>query len=184
MQIGTENLNTLDELLSFAKSNYPILGIGTSRAVFNINDKYALKIAKSEKGLAQNKTEARLSNKSPLLAKIIKTHPKNFWILMEIAENATEEDFKRISKIDIDDLFEYLLIKTTEKEPTLPPDLQRLDNMQLPKELLDFALKYNLAINDLYDIENWGIVKRNNTPTLVIVDFGVDLSTWYEYYSI
>jgi hypothetical protein len=51
--------------------------------------------------------------------------------------------------------------------------------------LMELVFDYQMVIpGDLSRISSYGEVKRDGKPTVVLVDFGLTQSVWYEYYKI
>lgn len=62
-----EQLKTLNERNHFLQERFKLLGCGSSRAAYMIDDNVCLKVAISEAGLAQNQKEANTSFKNHLV---------------------------------------------------------------------------------------------------------------------
>src|SRR5882724_41780 len=96
-------LNTMEKLDSFsaqkefAEENFKHLSSGSSRLVYSYSDKIVIKLAKNEKGLAQNKAEANPKMKSKFLNKIL-DHAKDFsWIKTCLLEKIDAADFEKMT---------------------------------------------------------------------------------------
>lgn len=114
-----DSLKSLDDLLSYCLEHIgSVCDDGSSRTVFVLDDDTVLKIAKNEKGIAQNEAEINLyeSTKSPLLAEIKRYGANKTWIVSERAYTCVETDFERIIGIPWRNFWEH----PTEKSPRKP----------------------------------------------------------------
>ena len=164
------------------------VGIGSSRAVFQIDDAQVLKLALNQKGIAQNRVEASTKQmKSPLFPYILYTDNNNKWLVTEYVLPAQQDDFEHCLGMDKYDFF-YDII----------PDIKNLKyrggmsayedefayyhgDSEFYRLLAKYILDYDIPIGDIVRIENWGITKRNGQETLVILDPGWNKETMRLY---
>ncbi|MBE5961852.1 MAG: hypothetical protein E7256_10830 [Lachnospiraceae bacterium] len=139
------------------RGEYPTLGTGSGRIVYDLNNGYVAKVAKNEKGFAQNKVEYRIymSSENPLLAEIVYCTSDYKIVIMRKAKKIADFDF-------ILDYFEVDRIK----------DLAYVD------EVYDLIENYNLIFADFEKTTSWGIIK--NRPA--IVDYGFTRQVRLKYY--
>ena len=50
-------------------------------------------------------------------------------------------------------------------------------------ELVEIVVNHNLSMGDIDRISSWGIVNRNGSPNLVLVDYGLDDQVWKQHYA-
>lgn len=169
--------------IKYAKENLgKPLGSGTARTVFNIDGTKVLKLAKNQKGVAQNEAETTWYNNDyydNIIANVIDFDEVNYyWVEMELAYKAKKSDFKRLWNVNFDDFAMYLInrdnvhnnkSKIYNQDPKL---VYYLDNNDNVSTVVDFLLSTDMAVGDLNRISSWGIVKRPYGDTLVIIDFG------------
>lgn len=75
--------------IKYANSILPKLGKGSSRIVFALSGDKVLKIAKNEKGFAQNNAELELftsPDTKPVVARIYDAAQDNSWLISEIVK--------------------------------------------------------------------------------------------------
>lgn len=98
--------------LKFAKTNFPKLGKGSSRIVYDIGGA-ALKLPLNEAGIAQNAVESdpyRFSDESQLvLPKIFERGGADEFLIAQLAEKYNAKDFKKITGTSINALSSDLL---------------------------------------------------------------------------
>jgi hypothetical protein len=90
-----------EELLAYVK-RYQYIDQGSSRRVYFISPGKVLKVARSKKGIAQNKAEIdifkKVSNKE-YFTQIYDHDPSNLWILAESAREITQAEFSKLTGI-------------------------------------------------------------------------------------
>lgn len=98
----------IDYVIDVARLRY--LNEGSSRAVFVIDSKRVLKIAKNEKGFAQNEMELKVfqdASTAPVVTRILLNAPDFSWLVSEIVRPLTSEDeFQQLSGVP------FILVRT------------------------------------------------------------------------
>ncbi len=138
---------------------YPLLGAGSGRRVYDLQNGSALKVARNVRGYAQNQIEYIISemDDSELFAKVLYLSKDNHYLIMEKAEPI--HDFALVRS--------YFKVSNNH-------DLFRLNNLShIPQ-------KYNLIASDLCRPANWGLL--HGRP--VIIDYGFTGRIRRKYYSI
>ena len=186
------------ERVAYAVSQAQKLGTGSSRVVVNIEYQgrpTALKIAKNNKGLAQNNAEVSILNdgyasKLDILIPLIdydKEHTEPVWLQTEMATKVTS-DSKLAAMIGCKrmfDLYRYLMALKDGDQDAIDNTEERLQmggcNIDLLQEygnrIFDLVQNFGLKIGDLDLIANWGIY--NGKP--VIIDVGFTEATAHLY---
>lgn len=138
---------------------YPLLGSGSGRRVYDLENGTALKAARNAKGYAQNQVESIISemDDSDLFAKVLFISSDNRYLIMEKADPVS--DFSVIR--------DYFHVKTNR-------ELFQLGDFQY------IPHKYNLLAVDLCRPANWGFI--HGRP--VIIDYGFTRRVRRKYYSI
>jgi len=126
---------------------YSLIGSGTGRLVYDLDNGYVAKVAKNKKGIAQNKAEYQIStmDDTDLFAEVLAMSDNCRFLIMVRAE--------RIGSMTV--VWKYYNVNNNH-------ELFHLDNFR------DFYKKYNLLFGDLCRRSSWGIV--NERP--VIIDYG------------
>ena len=169
---------SLNKKIKIAKENFQELGEGSARFVFKIDDKFIIKLAKDEKGIAQNKFESSI--KSPITAKIFYKDPEDSWIICQFAEKLSEKEFKEFTKFSLKDFYSALSYKMNMDSYSVekPENYDILNENEFFNEVLALVLNNDLQIGDLQYIDSWG--KIDNKPKLI--DFGLSRDIFEEYY--
>lgn len=189
-------IKTFRDIIEYASEKAAEVGRGSSRVAFKIdykNQDTVLKIAKNEKGLAQNKQEIGYLS-DDFIKNLNITIPmidydtdnvKPKWIHTELVDKAEEKDF--INELNVT-LKEFVLFcrysilppKNLDKDAHGLIDSKINKNSNLYKSFTKLLQHYHdLEAGDLLRIENWGIYKNR----LVIIDIGFD-STSKALYSL
>ncbi len=125
------NLNKFKQLpdlatkTTYAKQILPLLGKGSSRIVFALSGDKVLKIARDQKGIAQNHAELELFTNpktKPVIARIFDADSGYEWLISELVKplDSSEEAWKEATGFDYK--FFNLLIKDWEKAEEPPPE--------------------------------------------------------------
>lgn len=199
------NINQLKDQTSFAaKVRYlrshglDKLGAGSSRAAFIADNDTVIKVAKNKKGLAQNRVEAELSanvsNDAPI-AKVKDSDTDNIWIESERARKAKPTDFKTLMGYPMNDIMKVVRELVDEQRGTRVSEYQEeylyltdrelFEEMQWTKaiyNLADIIADHDLSLGDIRRISSWGVVNRNGSQHLVLVDYGLDDQVWQQHY--
>lgn len=203
-------VDMLRQLPSFrAKIRYcnqwlgPYMGSGSSRLVYEIDDNVVLKLAKNNKGIAQNEKEYSIKNDNyksdfNIFPKVFNgSDEENFqWILAESVVPAEADDFKKatgfpwkIVKQFIVTVFNRYAYRMSRLEGSLTDEQYEKimeydeENSYFFHELEDYLSNYQVSpVNDYFRIANWGLTLRGNQPYMVILDDGIDDEILDKYY--
>lgn len=145
-------------ILNIRKKTYRYIGSGSGRYVFDLGNGYVVKVARNNKGIAQNEAESQISSvdSSNIFAKITQVSEDFRFLIMEKA--VPIRNFTEVRK--------YFNVKSNR-------ELFQLE------EIKSIFPKHNLLLNDLYRPANWGMI--NNRP--VIIDYGFTRTVKRHYYS-
>ena len=205
--------NAMLRFMKDNKDNIRFVGQGSSRIVFAMADGTALKLAKSNAGIDQNKQESKICMDSKLKYKIFPdfygADTKN-WLALncELCAPANQNDFKELFRCQpsaIVNVIELIINMKLEdfQYSQLVQHYEKLDNdiyAQFVQQLIDnrsqafdairslisFYRKNGLnelLMGDLETINNWGIAIRDNQKVLVIIDAGFNEDIFQKYYS-
>lgn len=146
-------------IANLQNGSYPLLGVGSGRRVYDLQNDTALKVARNVKGYAQNQIEYIISemDDSPSFAKVLYLSKDNLYLIMEKAEPIT--DFSQV--------LDYFKVSTNR-------ELFALSSLSY------IPSKYNLVLTDLCRPVNWGLLQ--DRP--VIIDYGFTGRIRRQYYSI
>lgn len=139
------SLPSLKKKLDFVHSSLELIGVGTARKVYKFEDK-VLKIAKDNRGIAQNKEEVKVSKENNKLFTIVfEVDPKFSWIVAEKAEPCTEEKFRSIYGISYDDFYGFMFCLEMNVKPGTNPRrlLDTLVSKEFKVPMIDVFLSWH-----------------------------------------
>lgn len=199
------NLQTLNSIKSFAgKLKYckqmlgPSFGSGSSRIIFEIDDNKVLKLAKNQKGLAQNEFEEETSRYGDMVVKVFECADDYSWLIEENCLPAEEEDFEQILGMPFNKYCalvmynynkycqpgneaEYYSLSPIECDRWINQLYNQDDGGFIPG-VLRLMRDYELPCGDLTTITSYGMVKRNGKPQIVVIDSGLSQEIYDTYY--
>lgn len=200
------NLQTLSSIKSFAgRLKYckqilgPTFGSGSSRVIFEIDDDKILKLAKNKKGVAQNEFELETSRYSDAVVKVIDCDNDCTWLVEENCIPAKEQDFERIIGLPFETYCDLIIwysnkyrrissrlyTMTPREAQEIADQLWNDDEDGFVVQMFDLMGDYQLPNGDLTRISSYGMVKRNGTPQIVLIDSGLNddiYDTYYRHY--
>lgn len=193
---------TFKARIQYCKDRLKLLGNGSSRIAFQVDDEKVLKIAKNQKGIAQNiKEEDWGRNNYGCFAIIYEAdHDNHTWIEMELARKATTRDFIEhfgVNIYELQDILHYMFNQYSNRSNYWFSDEEKIKldhffNEHIYNEqneelynLYHYMLDYQpdkASINDWSVKQNWGVVNRNGNEFLVIIDDGFNEEVSSSYY--
>jgi hypothetical protein len=177
-----QKLDTYSARKKYAEKNLKHLSSGSSRIVYLTPNKTVLKLAKNDKGIAQNKVEANPKMKSKYLNNVIRKAPNYAWIEVAYLEKITEKQFKKMTGLDFNDFGESVRfgLKSVSKHKyrEKPDNFDAISNSDIYKELVEIGKKFNLMPGDMARISSWGT--KDGRP--ILIDSGLTKEVFEEYY--
>jgi hypothetical protein len=166
------------------------LGSGTARIVYLLEPTKVIKLAKNDKGIAQNEVEAGLMKDSKgmysnVLAQIIDFDEDYLWVEMEVAKKLDAKTFQNATGMSWKDYSKYIQYYEW--------DLKKLGNYsdEIPQEVMeneffssmvDVAANLKLSLGDFAKPSTYGIVQRDGEPQVVLIDMGLTQSVFNSHY--
>lgn len=181
----------------YCAERLPRVGAGSSRIVYKINDNIVIKLAKNQKGIAQNEVELNFAEESNLFPQLYDYDKKDTtWIISEYARRATSQDFMRLTGHNFKFVKEFIELVSSQYSryrrwaPTPEQDkfYERVMNFDEPNseffyEINEYLTNYQInTIGDLMRPSSWGVAQRQNGDELVIVDYGLTDDVFDKHY--
>ena len=196
-----KSIRSFADRVKYCENRLKKLGAGTSRRVYQIDNEKCLKLAKNNKGIAQNIEEINLGNDmyaGSCFAKVYDYDSNGLFVEMELARRAKESDFERLVGIPFD-VYCDIIVRTAANY--LPSNNQsrnwinksmddsyeyvmdNIDNFEFISQVIDYMGNYQVkAYGDLQRLSSYGVVRRNGQEEMVIVDFGLTEDVFNNYY--
>lgn len=177
-----EKLETYQARKQYAENNLKHLSSGSSRIVYLTSDKTILKLAKNDKGIAQNKAETNPDMKSKYLNEIIKCAPNYAWIETHYLDKISKHEFEDLTGLKFDDFGDSIryglknVSGNTDQEK--PASFEKVEKSEIYKEMKRIGEKFKLMPGDLARISSWGT--KDERP--ILIDAGLTADVFADYY--
>lgn len=172
------------------------VGSGSSRLVYQLDDEKVLKLAKNEKGIAQNEQEYSFGQE-----KFVDVTPHIFnemcdivnftFIVSEYVLPAKEKDFMELYGINFNTFISvintvsvwYGRKRSLGTKVLSDEEMEYLQEENLDiKEFVDYVSNYQPPIGDMLRLANYGMVMREGSPQIVLLDSGLSDEVYNKYY--
>lgn len=174
-----ENYNSRKE---YAEKNLKHLSSGSSRIVYLTPEKTILKLAKNDKGIAQNKAESNPKMKSKYLNEVISSAKDNSWMETHYLDKITVKDFEEMTDLkfeDFGDAIRYALKSVSgNTDIKKPKNFDEVEKSEIYKEVKKVGAEFKLMPGDLARISSWGT--KDGRP--VLIDAGLTKDVFADFY--
>lgn len=194
-----QELPTFNARLKYCKQmlGFPI-GNGSSRIVFQLDDKKVLKLAKNQKGIAQNEAECDWyvqNNHSDVVPLVFENESDTddfTFLVSEYVLPCKNQDFKQVFGFDFETFRKLMVTIVSCYNPRVvifgkltDEEYQNLwsQNEELIQSWYDYLTNCQPPLGDLRRIVNYGMVKRYNDVYIVLLDSGLTDEIYKEYYA-
>jgi len=185
-----KKISTFIGRINFANEHLEKIGSGSGRVVYKIDDYRVFKIAKNNKGVAQNEVEIRLSDDiyaPDIITKIYEYADNYSWIIAERAKKISLGRFRELTNVnDLYKLKNYL-------ECSINPnkcyygnvdELNKIfDDNEFAQELLDLVVNFSISVGDFGRLSSYGEVVRDGESLVVITDYGLNDEVYEKHYN-
>lgn len=167
------------------------IGNGSSRIVFQISDERVLKVAKNQKGIAQNEAEGEWGKQNYDVFPTLYNVDDNYIFLeTEYVLPCQKKDFPQVLGISFEEFKDFIKcaynsyarrpLYTNMSQERYVELLENNENLySINTYLADYQLE-NVA--DLLRLANLGLVRRNGEERIVILDDGLTEEIFNTYY--
>jgi hypothetical protein len=187
-----KNLKSFNKRIKYCEQNLQRISSGTSRIVYKIDETKVLKLAKNEKGVAQNTTEMNFSEDylwDMVVAKLFDYDEDGLWVEMELARKVTTSIWNNIVGIPIDIFRDGTRFMEQQKGSlkTLyrlkePERMEELYENDFTSTILDLIANYDVGSGDFGKLSTYGLVNRDGKDEIVIIDYGLTNEVYDSYY--
>lgn len=178
----SSSFETFKDRIDYAEENLDHMSSGTSRIVYRMHDGSVLKLAKNERGVAQNKVEGNPKLISKFINKTLKRDPNGLWKTSPFLEKITEKEFEKLTNINFKDFgqsLEYGLQDISKDKIEKPKNFENISKSEIYKDLDKVCRKFTLLPGDLARISSW--LSDGKIPK--VCDCGLTLDIFQEFYS-
>lgn len=172
------------------------VGSGSSRLVYQLDDEKVLKLAKNEKGIAQNEQEYyfgqdKFVDVTPHVFKEMCDLDNFTFIVSEYVLPAKEKDFMELYGINFNTFISVINTVGTWYGKRSYFGAQVLSDEEMEhlqdenpdiQEFVDYVSNYRPPIGDMLRLANYGMVMREGSPQIVLLDSGLSDEIYNKYY--
>jgi len=169
------------------------IGNGSSRMVFQIDDERCLKLAKNEKGTAQNRVESEgWKQRYDIFPRIFSAdYDNDMWIECEYVLPAKRSDFKACLGVTFDEFVDFCYTTFARYsryggwrhiEMSDERYSELTDELEFFSDLEDYLCNSQEENADIVAIRNWGLAKRDGGAMPVLLDHGLTQDVYNTYY--
>lgn len=184
------NLGSYAKRIKYCNDRLRRISSGSSRIVYQVDDEKVLKIAKNQKGIAQNDAENDwVIQKYDIVAKVFETDRDGLYNEMELASKVTPTIFKSLVGFDFKRITDYLpyaanMFNRNVKTIFTPTqqEIQFIKSSEWLQNLADLVVQADMPMADLFKLNSYGVVKRDGNPHIVLIDYGLTNNVYDEYY--
>jgi hypothetical protein len=177
-----ESLETYTARKDYAERNLKHLSSGSSRIVYLTPGETIIKLAKNDKGIAQNGAEANPKMKSKYLNKILSCAANNVWLETQFLNKVTEKEFEEMTGLKFNDFGEAIRYGLKDvsgnSDKKKPDNFQEVEKSDIYKEMKSIGEKFKLMPGDLARISSWG--EKDGKP--VLIDAGLTQGVYEDFY--
>ena len=176
------NLETYTARKDYAEKNLEHLSSGSSRIVYLTPAKTIVKMAKNDKGIAQNKAEANPKMKSKYINEILGHAPNYAWIETHYLDKISTKDFEKMTGLKFEDFGESVRygLKNVSGNSDMekPENFNKVEKSDIYKEVKKVGENFKLMPGDLARISSWGT--KDGRP--ILIDAGLTADVFADYY--
>lgn len=180
----------------YAAEHLQRLSSGSSRIVYKIDEEKVLKLAKNDKGVAQNEVEISHGQDDYLryiVARVFDHDLKNLWLEMELARKLTKSEFKKLTGFNFDDFAAAIAnheidvrghkLSYKYKQQIDSKIADAMWENEFIYGIFDYIGSYDVPAGDFQKLSSFGIVKRNGQDEIVLIDYGLSEEVQSAHYS-
>jgi hypothetical protein len=176
------SLKDFDERIEFAEKHCEKkLGEGSSRSAYLLNKDFILKLALSEKGIAQNKTEAEVSKAGkPCINNVLVADSQFIWLIFRNSKKLTEERFEEIIGYPFKHVSDALYAKWNNESDKWKAHKDYEEIVKLPFFICVSESIYanDLLVGDLSKISSY----RERDGQVIVADAGLSKEVFDDFY--
>lgn len=173
------SLGSIYMLDTYANSYLEFIGQGSSRTAYLMSSRYVLKIARNEKGIAQNEAEIDVytnPTSKPIVSKIHNFDPEFKWVIADLvrpfktSNKQDEDEFENGTGISWDDFYYELKAEIEKKD---------VDLSHFTQVVIATMEANDLLFGDVANMDHWG---KTPDGKVVLLDYGFTNEVWKKHY--
>lgn len=185
-----KKLTSFAKRIKYCEDNLTRISSGSSRIVYKIDEAKVLKLAKNQKGIAQNDAEIGFSNDymwDGITAEIFNYDENGLWVEMELARKVTSTIWMSIVGMSLNDMMDCArYVENQSRGPYIksqpPPMLDEAYENEFTSKILDLIGNYDIPSADFEKYSTYGVVNRTGEDEIVIIDYGLTTDVFNIHY--
>jgi hypothetical protein len=178
-----EKLETYQARVKYAEKNLKHLSSGSARVTYVTPNNTVIKLAKNDRGIAQNKAEKKnLATKCKYFNDVIRNAANFAWIETDYLDKITPKEFEKMTGIHFDDFGEAIRFGlkhvASNKKMKEPKNFDKVSKSDIYKQMRSVADKCDMMPGDIARISSWGTKKGHP----VLIDAGLTKKIFDEFY--
>lgn len=179
------HLETFKDRIDYAEKHLEHLSSGSSRLIYITPENTILKLARNEKGIAQNKAEGNPKMKCKYINPTLKMDKDGLWKTSPYLEKITAKEFEELTGFSLEDFGRAISwglrnVADDDNDDEKPEGLEKVFKSDLYKELVKVGKEFDLMPGDMERISSWVVSKDGKYP--LIVDAGLTREIFDKYY--
>ncbi len=180
-----KSLKSFKEREAYCNEKLKRISSGSARIVYLIDPVTVLKLAKNQKGIAQNRVEAEYTNYlGSTVSEVLDSHPDDLWVESQFAKKLTPSRFRQLTGFDVNTVGNFIRNYEAQyngKKPIFSID-KNIESEMWEDEFISGLrdiVDQGLSAGDLGRVSSYGELNNN----VVVVDYGINddvLSTYYK----
>ncbi len=183
-----KKLKSFNKRIQYCEEKLTRISSGSSRIVYKIDESKVLKLAKNQKGIAQNEAEINFSNDymwDGITAEIFNDDENSLWVEMELARKVTPTIWMNIVGMSLNDMMDCVRFVEGQKSSyskNIPPMLDEAYENEFTSRILDLIANYDIPSGDFGKYSTYGVVNRKGEDDIVIIDYGLTTDVMNKHY--
>lgn len=183
-----KKLKSFAKRIKYCEDNLTRISSGSSRIVYKIDETKVLKLARNQKGVAQNDAEINFSNDymwDGITAEIFNHDENGLWVEMELARKVTPTIWMSIVGMPLNDMMDCVRFVESQKgsySRNIPPMLDEAYENEFTSRILDLIGNYDIPSGDFGKYSTYGVVNRKGEDDIVIIDYGLTTDVYNTHY--
>ena len=177
-----KGLRSFNHRLNYCKEHLEPISSGSGRYVFGIDYETVLKLAKNQKGVAQNEAEYEYSNDGYigyLIADVYEADENFLWIEMERLMKCTPRKFFQSTGMKFPEFVQMIKHEVDPKTFRASDiDYDWWEN-DFFRDIIDFIKSFDVVYGDFTRLSSYGVTKNGEVK---IIDAGLSKEVYNTYY--
>jgi hypothetical protein len=175
--VELSKIETFTDRIAFAEKHLEHLSSGSARLIYKTADGQVLKLAKNDRGIAQNRVEADPKMTSKFINPTTKSDKDGIWKLSPYCDKITEKEFEKLTGVPFKDF--AAAVDHGINDEKKPNDFDKIAKSEIYKEIIRLNKTFKLLPGDMTRISSWGTDGKRP----VLLDAGLTRGVYDRFYT-